>query len=284
MFNAIYDFGDRKEPVRIIATGDWHMEKRFFVQSPSLYPFQTRAFFNFMEEIRKPNTYWIHVGDLFNDHRTTTRKALAFLENDGRGGKLSDDDCMDMDFWDRKLIPTLEKIKDKCLGIVRGNHYRRYGNGDTNIDYVCRKAGLPVLGEHRGFLSLRFRRGESRRSLKVFMTHGSGGNSKNDMGKLKDQTGTEQADIILGGHTHRLGADVSAIRKASDGDIHTRAKVYMRCGAMRITGVKGADTYDDLADYGALPVGMGVLNIYPLKSQGNLYFKVYPELQPFDYI
>lgn len=245
----------------------------------------TGAFYYFMNEIKKPNTYWLHVGDLFNDHRTTTRKALAIINNEGRGSKLSDDDCLDMDFWDRKLIPGLKKIANKCLGVVRGNHYKQYGNNDTNIDYVCRQAGLKVLGEHRGYLTLRIQRGECRRELKTFITHGSGGNAKNDMGKLKDQSASENASIIFGGHTHRLSTDISAYRRVHKSGIETHARIYVRCGAMRFTGLAGVETYDDLADYGALPVGMSVLEIIPTKKDtGNLEIRANPTLMPFNFL
>lgn len=283
MFNHSFDLGQLKNPIRIICTGDWHIEKRAFIGDNGKYKtgislFNTQAFAKLIDEIKKPNSYWLHVGDMFDDDRTTVRQRKAVNDYEGRGLKATDDDCADMDFWDRKLVPILKTIAHKSFGIVRGNHYRLYGNGITNIDYIAQRAGLKILGEHRGYLSLKSQWRTARRELIMYLTHGSGGCAKNDIGKLKDQSGTETADIVIGGHTHRLATDISAIRKISDGNLLVKPKIYLRCGSLRMTGVVGVDDYSDVCDYGALPNGCGILNIIPTRtSNGLLKFYVSAE-------
>lgn len=282
MFNAAFDFGELRHPVRIIGTGDWHISKKWFLKNPNHYLFALGAFHYLLSEIQKPHTYWIHNGDFFDDFRTTVRKQLAQINNEGqKNGKLTDDDCMDMDFWDRKLIPTLKKIAPKCLGVVRGNHYRIYGNGDTNVDYISRQAGLKVLGEHRGYLNLSMHRGEKRRSIRLFMTHGSGGAPKNDMGKLKAQTESESASIIFGGHTHDLESEVAAYRKPHEYGIGTHPRIYVRCGTLYIGG---DEDYADLIDCSALCAGFGAVTLIPTMNDGNLEVRAKPELLPYNFL
>lgn len=105
----------------------------------------------------------------------------------------------------KRLIKLFEPIKDKCLGLLEGNHeekMRRYHNLDHH-GFVCNHLQVEDLTSE-ALLRLRFKRDKSIRVIKIFACHGHGGGrtagaEPNHLFRLSSHW---QVDIVLRGHSH----------------------------------------------------------------------------------
>lgn len=133
--------------------------------------------------------------------------------------------------WIRNL---LEPIKDKCLGLLEGNHeddIRLHNSQDIHLD-LCRDLGVPNLG-FSCFYRLFFSCGGKVTTVTCHFSHGSGG-AQTEGGKImrlaKDMNGFE-ADITAIGHLHDIKINAMPMLYMDD---NFNIKQKVRVGA--ITG------------------------------------------------
>jgi len=120
----------------------------------------------------EPNSYWIGMGDygeyiLPRDKRfDPSQKSIAEW--------VSPDDIAECQR--RWLVKTLSPIKDKCIGLLYGNHENNYRifNYSNVQQHVCDDLDVPNLG-YSCFLNMRFKRENSNEThvIKGVFTHGS---------------------------------------------------------------------------------------------------------------
>lgn len=114
----------------------------------------------------------------------------------------------------QRFIEMVDPIKDKCLGLIEGNHefaIFKHHNRD-HMSEMCRELKVPNLTDC-AFLRLRFRRGNKGQHdshkdhstlCTIFICHGLGGGrtAGAEPTKLQRLAMDKDVDIVLTGHSH----------------------------------------------------------------------------------
>ena len=116
----------------------------------------------------------------------------------------------------KTLTNELAFMRGRCIGMLGGNHYFDFGNGDTTDHVLAAKLGAKFLGVCSFIrLSMRFEnRNQTRHSLDIFAHHGKGGGSTPgaQFNTIEKMLCSADADIYLMGHTHGKGCIPSSPR------------------------------------------------------------------------
>jgi predicted phosphodiesterase len=111
----------------------------------------------------------------------------------------------------KRFVKIMMPIKDKCLGLIEGNHEYsifKYHNRD-HMGQLCQELDAQNLSDC-AFMRIKFRRKSkgkghpSTKTVVIFISHGTGGGrtSGAEPNKLYRLAADKDADIILTGHTH----------------------------------------------------------------------------------
>jgi len=177
------------------------------------------------------DAYWIGMGDMidcinYHDRRFDVREVSTKY----RVTDLDDLPKVQADLLLELLLP----IKDKCLGMLTGNHeetLRHYGGFDI-MSYLCMSLGCAYLGK-KAYVSLgaitHKDRGRPYFMIDICVGHGSGGGGGKTAGgainKCFDYMQWETADINVIGHLHSMCVR-SALRNCLRGDTLVKNKVF----------------------------------------------------------
>lgn len=116
----------------------------------------------------------------------------------------------------KTLVNELSFMRGKIIGMLGGNHYFDFGNGDTTDHMLAAALNTKFLGVCSFIrLSLRFKgRGRVSESLDIFAHHGKGGGSLpgSTFNSIEKMLNTADADIYLMGHDHKKGCVPSSPR------------------------------------------------------------------------
>lgn len=154
------------------------------------------------------NAYFILTGDVTDDDRPSTRIMRRAMFND-RPEALKQEDIQHLTWLDTYVVPKLQKLlrKDRCLGILDGDHYRVYSNGMTSVQYICAKYKYPYLGQGQAILRLNFRHASgSIATIKIHAHHGKGGGITEaaDIRELQNLSHQyEGMHLFIRGHSHK---------------------------------------------------------------------------------
>jgi len=175
------------------------------------------------------------------------------------------------------IYKWFDKIKDKIIGLHSGHHgdtltTREFNDPDLDL---AKSLGVKYLG-WEALTLLRFERkvkNENRAiaNFTLYSTHGNGGGGTVGMAlnKIIAKSRSNDADIYLMGHLHKLvyATDLLNEVKAGHGRymLTQRKRLYGITGGMLRHPIEGADGYE--AKRGYEPIKPGVLKI-----------KLYPEL------
>lgn len=222
-----------------------------------------------------PDCRVIFCGDLCDADRPSNRERRARL-GEGRPEVLDEDDMDFMDGLDQHLLPDLKRIKDKIIGAVDGDHFRILGN-KTSTQYLLEKLGKPkaYLGERMGWVRLTFRRkGGNCSSFDIFVRHGKGASSTfgTDVNSLTRQSMGFDANLYIGGHTHKQWFIKTPYLYVGKYDIKQRYVGYARAGSLLRGFLCGQPTYAELAEYSPLSVGWPEISVYTKRDPdtGNI--------------
>lgn len=130
----------------------------------------------------------------------------------------------------KTLINELGFMRGRLIGMLGGNHYFDFGNGDTTDHVLAAALGTKFLGVCSFIrLSLRFGARNTRTSYDIFAHHGKGGGTLpgSTFNTLEKMTTTAEADLFLMGHDHKKGCIPSTprLRLSSAGE---RAELCVR--------------------------------------------------------
>lgn len=116
----------------------------------------------------------------------------------------------------KTLTNELNFMRGRCIGMLGGNHYFDFGDGDTTDHVLASALGSKFLGVCSFIrLSLRFsNKTAQRHSLDIFAHHGKGGGSTPgaQFNTIEKMQSTADADVYLMGHTHGKGCIPSSPR------------------------------------------------------------------------
>ena len=211
-----------------------------------------------------PNAYWFGMGD-YDEYITFT---------DPRFDPEAFDKDTKVDFLKmmgekqtRKIVDVLEPIKDKCIGIVEGNHELEYGKRN---DYD------PAVGVAKGlntkFLSYEALTriyvsgpdGRKRYSIVVFTHHGWGGGMTEGaaLNRLAGLVKEWDADIYVTGHNHKMVSAISPrLGINTSGKYYSRSVVLITSGTYLKTKQVGIQGYEVKKGGKPTPIGCSKIRI-----------------------
>ena len=183
-----------------------------------------------IKRLKEPNTYGLLLGDTFEFARTTTRRYLrAYVGDDTSFSEV--DKYIHADVL--KLAKRLSPVRNKILGVVRGNHYHTFaGLGGINSEQLLSKElGLNYLGP-AGVVRVDLREPggteNTRDSLVIWMHHHGGSRGSRPSG---DVTGL-------------------VVTSATPPTVVEQDRVYIRAGCLREMITRKADAgLPDEPDY-----------------------------------
>ena len=236
-------------------------------------------FRQYVDHIKKtPNAYWFGGGDYCDcivpqDTRRYDVRSLAdwLFVGDARTIKES---LLDITKQQRKrFCKIVEPIKDKCLGLIEGNHeysiMQRANNGHHYL--MCDELGVPNLTD-TAFIWLNFKiKGGQGKSIHIFAAHGNGGGRSagaepNHLAKLGQSF---DADILLRGHSHTFRIEPSEPhlyiprRGAVPDECYQREVHKGNWGCWVKSYAVGPPTYDSRANYPPRPLKAIEVTIKP---------------------
>jgi hypothetical protein len=165
----------------------------------------------------------------------------------------------------KTLVNELSFMKGRLIGMLGGNHYFDFGNGDTTDHILAASLGTKFLGVCSFIrLSLRFGNNNTRTSLDIFAHHGKGGGSTpgGQFNTIEKMSTTAVADLYLMGHTHGKGCLPSTPRLTLNGSgrsgelvVRERTPWLGRTGSFLKAYESGRVSYN--VDAGRSPASLG---------------------------
>ena len=219
-----------------------------------------------------PNALWIGGGDMLDavilqDVKRFDISALPnwMVEGDADGVRERVGDIIAAQ--KRRFLSIVNPIKDKCLGLIEGNHeYAMYKHHNRNVmQEMCETMNVPNLTDC-AFIRLRFKRLTSVHSgvntVTVFICHGhgEGRSSGAEPNRLFKLAADKQADIVLTGHSHtfHIHPPIPMLILPHGGRLLPepiiREKYVANWGSYLFTYKRGPSTYASRANYPVRPM------------------------------
>ena len=215
-----------------------------------------------------PFTYWVGMGDFGEFIPPKDKRFDAQVLSDGDWLKKKDI-AASQEEW---ICDIFSPIKDKCLGLIMGNHevsIQRDNNHDI-FGHLVSRLGVKDLG-YSCFYRLMFDRGGSVTTVTFHIEHGSGG-AQTEGGKAmrlyKSMCGFE-ADIYLMGHLHDVKIlPISYLSMTLNGEIKEKSKVGCITGCWYATYTDADNpSYAEQKGYSPTNMGCPVIEITPDKRE-----------------
>jgi hypothetical protein len=168
-------------------------------------------------------------------------------------------------------ISLVEPIKEKCLGMLEGNHeiaLKKHYHIDVQ-DYICKSLGVTNLG-YSAFIKFIFTRGKEHHEIVGYFTHGAGGaiTKGAKVNRLDRVMDSFAADIYAHGHVHDIITNQKAyLALNSENKIVQRVKVGAMTGCFFRTYSQDIPaSYGEQKNYPPTTMGCPVFTIMPDKG------------------
>ena len=206
------------------------------------------------------DAYWIGLGDMI-DGINYHDKRFNVREVDDKY-KVSDLDNLPKVQADY-IIEILKPIKDKCLGMLTGNHedtIKQYAGFDI-MSYICLTLGVSYLGK-KAYVSLGAvtddNRGRPYFMVDMCVGHGSGGSGGKTAGgainRCFDFMQWETADINVIGHLHSMIVKSVLKNKIRGNTLVKQKSFYGVNGSLLMKSTLESDAYfEDAAAIETIP-------------------------------
>jgi len=213
-----------------------------------------------------PNAYWLGMGDYAEcinlqdkrfDVKSVDPKYLPRLDDIANA-------CFD------DLASLFEPVKDKCLGLLVGNHEEtlRIRHSQDVHGALCLRLGLKNLG-YDSFIRWRFvRPNSSSVCINIFASHGTiaGRRDGAKMNRIEDLTRNFDADLYLVGHGHSQIAHRSVtLEVPTSGELKLRERLRLGCmtGTFRKCYEPGTRDYSEKSHHSPPSIGCPVIHLRP---------------------
>jgi len=253
------------KPFKLIPFGDIHRDSDMFADT------HWKEFLQYAKA--QKNALFLGMGD-YTDGVSTSERIV--LSNSGMH------DTTKNTFKDvykgvaKNLENELGFMRGRLVGLLGGNHYFDFGDGNTTDHLLAASLGTKFLGVCSFIrLSLRFKgRGDKGLSLDIFAHHGKGGGSTPgaQFNTIEKMLSGADADIYLMGHTHGKGCIPSSPRIKLVGggkelSVRERTPWLGRTGSFLKAYESGKVSYN--VDAGRSPCALGWIEfeITPVRSQ-----------------
>jgi hypothetical protein len=225
-----------------IKQGDFHLYDLSDLHVGTIHCAEDKLRHKIQDIKNDTNAMWIGGGD-YGDFITSKDKRWS-------SGQISDwVDPEDIGESVRKyLVELLTPIKDKCIGLLYGNHEKSYSqqNDGKVHKHICDDLGLPNLG-YSCFVHLKFQRENSteRHLVTCAFTHGSG-NAVTEGWKLNNLVKfmkNFRADIYGYSHVHDfIDKSVSRLYVTDAGKITSKVSIGATTGCWFRTYTQGPNS------------------------------------------
>jgi len=222
----------------------------------------------------KENTFWIGLGDYID--------AINYL--DARfDPRTIDMTRADMDkiiqVQTERILDILEPIKDKCLGLHRGNHEERLRRSFI-FDVVYEMAKDMHLKPQQvlcdaAITRLKFKRMRATCTFDIFSTHGNVGGRKggNKINRLEDLMGYVIADVYLIAHSHIKAAEIKTqLYYDKCGNLKQKKRILAVTGAFLKGYEHNQTSYIEKWMYP--PTDIGVVKIMFQPDKGDIHISL----------
>ncbi len=204
-----------------------------------------------------PLAYFICPGDLTDEDRPSTRLLRHQMFND-RQEAFEQEDLQHLHWLDTKVLPKLLRLikPERCLGLLDGDHYRKYATGLTSVQYMCAKHKIPYLGGGQALLRLTFCDSTRHsRLIKVHVHHGKGGGvtEQSDIRELQSvQHQWPGVRLFIRGHSHKPKVFPFSWYEdygTNPPIVHTQEGLLVNCGSFRQGIIMGQTDYAEKKVY-----------------------------------
>lgn len=156
----------------------------------------------------QPNALFLGMGDYLDFMSTGERLAWS---NGGFHDTSKDTINNLAEHWVKTIANELSFMRGRLIGMLGGNHYHVFPDGENSDEKLASKLGTRFLGVS-SIVRLSIRgRGKGKNShtyaYDIFAHHGAGGGklAGSTFNKVEDMIRIVDADLYLMGHDHKLG-------------------------------------------------------------------------------
>jgi len=251
-------FRSRKDEFRIYPLGDIHLGTKHCNE---------KKIRSLVDEIKNdPHALWIGMGDYAElitpkDPRWDVDVIADWVERSNVAESQR-----------KRALGLFSPIKDKCIGLLEGNHevsIRLHNYQDIYLD-LCRDLDVTPLG-FSAFVYFKFHRGRNIHSFKGVFRHGAGapqteGGIIMNLKKLMDGF---EADLYCQGHVHAIKTNTIPILTLNDAlKIKARRRVGAISGSWFETYTQGVRaSYAEIKGYSPNAIGCPHFVIVPDKER-----------------
>ena len=239
--------------------------------------------------LHNPRAYWVGGGDMLDavilqDQKRFDPACIPSWMLSGKAASIQKR-LMDMVSAQRdRFLSIVEPIKDRCIGLLEGNHeYAILRHHNRNITKeLCDGLGVPNLTDC-AFVRMKFQRNVPGNSVnpsafvRMFITHGCGGGrtAGAEPNHLARMAADKACEIALRGHSHvqhilppvtRLTIPTSGVLNEEPETTVLRAANW---GAFVKTYAAGNGTYDSRAQYPVRTLQTIKVQITPFRTIAN---------------
>ena len=236
-----------KEIMEIYVIGDTH------------YPRGKRGkFLKVLDEILKnKNGYLLGIGDwceniVAGDPRYNPEDFGNYMQEYGSPMNMINQQWQT---FEKDILPLAKA--NKIIGLHAGNHESTYSrrHSDNKLKELCERNNIVYLDEGHIIHQIEYK--GSRILIQSF--HGCGGGTSigGNYNKLDSfSLIADDVDVILAGHTHKLGINITADRlKVNNGDVKQQIQYQCSCGSFLGNYDIDSVSYAERNAYRPLPIG-----------------------------
>jgi hypothetical protein len=244
----------------------------------------------------EPNSYWFGGGDMcdaviLGDAKRFDPSTLPDWLLKGRDPQAVRHNLMDiLDAQKRRLFRFLAPIKDKCLGLIEGNHeytIMKHHNRDF-MQELCKHFNVINLTDC-AFVRFKFKRttgGNATTVVRAFISHGHGGGrtSGAEPNNLYRLSADKECEIILKGHSHSfcIHPPIPMLSIPARGELPDNPIVYDKhaanWGSYVYTYQTGPSTYASRANYPVRPMYTCQVKVKPHHITSNRVLQPHIEM------
>ena len=230
--------------------------------------------------IKKSGAYTILLGDLIDAISNNDRR----FENDSIAPEFKSQ--LDNLHYAQTaaVIKALTPIKDRILGSLPGNHensVKKMFSYDSNA-IICEKLGVQQLTDP-SYVQIRARRTKTSAStLNIFCTHGllvgGGKQTGSKVNNLMNVAAGFDADIYLGGHSHKLfQISDNKIGISANGRVVERRLNFVNTGTFQKTYMinDDRDTWASRLGFKPSKIGVARIDVYTKRDENGDHLDVH---------
>jgi predicted phosphodiesterase len=254
--NRIVEVESLDQPVRLHATGDWHLGERGCVEARLKRDIESIA--------ADDSAMVLLMGDLAgciapDDARRFDPASVSqslTIEQMSDWGNV----CVEL------VVDAAQPIIGRIVGVLEGNHESGYRQRHHQriTRQIASRLGAPEIG-YSCMFTIRFVAGREHRDLTVMATHGSGAAATpgGKLNRLIRFMHSADADLVLMGHVHDCLSYGRARIYQHGQRIGEREQLGVVTGTYLATYSQGHSGYGERAGYAPVRLGHPVIEITP---------------------